>query len=229
MWIQRAAAAVFVTSFVVGMTACSSGPSVLTDDAGGAEAGVGSSASSGGRGSSGASSSGGSGSGSSSGEGSSSGASADASSGSGGGENCQVGQGDFCMCFAASNMYPANSTPCSPSDLHDPGGCCAAAGWPSTGSCICQSFLCYVNQGGGRDCFYQDLGGNGLEVPTTSATGAACCVWGDSNVGQICSCYDDLNAGSCQGRQSVPSCTIGVLSTCSGIVTNGDTEVATCR
>jgi hypothetical protein len=133
------------------------------------------------------------------------------------------------MCFAASNMYPANSTPCSPSDLKDPGGCCAPAGWPSSGSCICQSFLCYVNQGGGRDCFYQDLGGNGLEVPTTSATGAACCVWGDNSVGQLCSCYDDLNTGSCQGRQSVPSCTIGVVPTCSGLVTNGENPVAACR
>jgi hypothetical protein len=84
-----------------------------------------------------------------------------------------------------------------------------------------------VNQGGGRDCFYQDLGSNGAEVPTTSATGTACCTWGDSTSGYICSCYDDATA--CEGKTPVSSCTMGTLPPCSSDVTVGYTQVAACR
>jgi hypothetical protein len=131
------------------------------------------------------------------------------------------------MCFAASSSYPANATPCSPASMQDPGTCCAGSGWPSTGNCICSAFLCYVNQGGGKDCFYQDLGSNGLEVPTTSASGAACCTWGDSSTGYICSCYSD--ASLCQGKTAVSSCTQGTIPACSSDVTVGYTQVPACR
>jgi hypothetical protein len=85
-----------------------------------------------------------------------------------------------------------------------------------------------VNQGGGKDCWFQDLGGNGLEVPTTSASGAACCVWGDATNGYICSCYSD--ASECEGRgQSVSECTMDTLPACGGIITGGYSQVASCQ
>jgi hypothetical protein len=131
------------------------------------------------------------------------------------------------MCFPSSSNYPPNATPCSTTALKDPGTCCAGQGWPQSSNCICSAFLCYVNQGGGRDCWYQDLGGNGAEVPTTSATGAACCTWGDATNGYICSCYSDATA--CQGKTAVSSCTMGTIPPCSSIVTTGYAQVPSCR
>jgi hypothetical protein len=84
-----------------------------------------------------------------------------------------------------------------------------------------------VNSGGGKDCYYQDLGGNGLEVPTTSASGTACCTWGDSNSGYICSCYDD--ASLCEGKTTVSSCTSDTLPACSSLITTGYDQVPACR
>lgn len=220
---------------------CSSDGSTCTTTSGGAagDAGLfapcaapdGGSSGSGGSGSgSGGSSSGGSSGGGSSG-GSSGGLSGSSGSGSGsssgGGENCQPGQGDFCLCYGASSTFPANDTACSTTTLKDPGTCCAAPGFPGQGDCICSAFLCYVNSGGGKDCFFQDLGGNGLEVPTTSASGTACCVWGASTSGFICSCYDD--ADLCEGKQSVSECTIDTVPPCSSDVTVGYTQVPACR
>lgn len=131
------------------------------------------------------------------------------------------------MCFAPSSGEPANDVPCSPASMQNAGTCCAEPGWPASGNCICSAFLCYVNEGGGRDCFFQDLGGNGAEVPTTSATGTACCVWGAASSGYICSCYDD--ASLCEGKQSVSSCTIDTVPACSSDVTVGYSQVAACR
>jgi hypothetical protein len=137
--------------------------------------------------------------------------------------------GDFCMCLGSASMEPPNATPCSPAALKDPGTCCAGSGWPTTGNCICSAFLCYVNQGGGRDCFFQDLGSNGAEVPTTTATGAACCTWGDPSTGYICSCYDQTSAASCDGRTMVSECTISTVPPCSSDVTVGWSQVPTCQ
>jgi hypothetical protein len=142
--------------------------------------------------------------------------------------HCEPGKGDYCMCFA-NPQYPPNATPCAKPALKDPGACCADPGWPKTGTCICAAFLCYVNQGGGKDCMYTDQGQNGLETPSTSATGAACCIKGDSSDGYFCSCYDQDSAGSCTGYAKVASCTIDALPPCQDIITKGDTPVASCR
>jgi hypothetical protein len=134
------------------------------------------------------------------------------------------------MCYPSTPSLPPNSTECSPSALHDPSvaACCADPGWPSSGNCICSAFLCYVNQGGGKDCYYTDLGANGAEVPTTSATGTTCCVYGDSSNGYICSCYADQ--GACNGRgTTVSSCTAGVLPACGGPISSGSSQVSACR
>jgi hypothetical protein len=194
---------------------------------GGSSSGSSGGGSGGGSGSSGSGSGSGGSSGSGSGGGSGGSSSGSSSGSSGGGENCQVAQGDFCLCDAPSSQLPSNSTPCSPATLQDPGTCCAEPGWPSTGDCICSAFLCYVNSGGGKDCFYQDLGSNGAEVPTTSASGTACCVWGADSSGWICSCYDD--ATLCEGKQSVSSCTMGTVPPCSSDVTVGYAQVSSCR
>jgi len=173
----------------------------------------------------------GGGSGGSSGGGSGSGGSSGAGS-SGGGEYCSFATngGDFCMCYPSSTTLPPNATDCSPSALHDPGvaQCCADPGWPGSGNCICSAFLCYVNQGGGKDCTYSDLGQNGAEVPTTSTTGAACCVWGDATNGYLCSCYSDASA--CNGRgKTVSECSAGVMPSCGGPIQSGASQVSSCR
>ncbi|HEY6459110.1 MAG TPA: hypothetical protein VIY73_03135 [Polyangiaceae bacterium] len=207
-----------------GLSSSGGASSSGTLGASGSGSGGSSGASGSGSGSGGSGSSGATGSGSGSGGSGSSGASG---GGSGGGENCQDGQGDFCLCYGASSSEPANGTPCSPSSLKDPGVCCADPGFPGSGDCICSSFLCYVNSGGGKDCWYQDLDGNGLEVPTTSASGTACCTWGDSTNGYICSCYDD--AGLCEGKTTVSSCTSDTIPACSSLITTGYTQVPACR
>jgi len=144
--------------------------------------------------------------------------------------NCQNGSGDGCYCYAANTGagYPPNDVTCSTANLQDPGTCCAEPGWPASGNCDCSAFLCYVNSGGGRDCFYQDLGGNGVEVPTTSATGTACCTWGSgSATGQFCSCYD--SADLCDGGTLVSACTKDTLPACSSVIDVGYNQVAACR
>jgi hypothetical protein len=115
---------------------------------------------------------------------------------------------------------------CAATSLRDPGGCCADQGWPQSGSCTCSSFNCYVNQGGGKDCYYRGLGENGLEVPTTSDTapaGGACCV----RLPGICSCYRD--ATTCQGHAVLPSCIAGSVPVCNPVISNNGTAVASCR
>jgi hypothetical protein len=111
--------------------------------------------------------------------------------------------------------------------LSDPGACCAEKGWPQTGICECAAFLCYVNAGGGRDCQYWDK--RGLETPSTSASGAVCCIHGDASIGYLCSCYDADNQGLCTDFAKVAACTSDVLPPCTGAVTNGYTPVAACR
>jgi hypothetical protein len=133
------------------------------------------------------------------------------------------------MCFAAASGYPANATPCAKSTNKDPGYCCAEPGWPQKGNCRCAAFLCYVNQGGGKDCQYNDLKQNGLEQPSTSASGAACCIKGTPDLGYFCSCYSDISKGSCDGFPKVAACTMDVLPPCKDIVTNGYTPVDSCR
>jgi hypothetical protein len=84
--------------------------------------------------------------------------------------------------------------------------------------------LCEVNQGGGYDCFFNGKSGI-LGTPATSATGAACCLRGDG----ICSCYDDINKGSCDGFTMVSSCTIGALAPCTGPTSQGQMQVPSCQ
>jgi hypothetical protein len=162
----------------------------------------------------GGSSSGGSGSGSGAGSG----------SGGGGGLNCSAADPDFCRCTLETGSQ-VNSAPCSTATLQDTGMCCAAPGYPSTGDCDCFSFLCGAGGGGETDCFFQ---GKGAGLQTTSATGAVCCVWGDSTIAFICSCFDDPT--QCDGRGStVPSCTMAAVPPCSGDITVGYAQVAACR
>jgi hypothetical protein len=130
---------------------------------------------------------------------------------------------DFCMCSSVPSSS-SNGTACSAGWLRDEGACCADPGWPGSGSCICSSFLCEVNQGGGRDCFFNGASGI-LGTPTTSATGAACCLRGQG----ICSCYDANNVGSCTGFQKVSACTFGTVAPCSDTLSQGDTPVSSCR
>jgi hypothetical protein len=82
-----------------------------------------------------------------------------------------------------------------------------------------------VNEGGGRDCFYQGLSNEG--TPTASATGTACCVRGAAAAGFICSCYDD--ASYCEGYSLVPECTSASVPPCSSDVTVGYEQVAKCQ
>jgi hypothetical protein len=81
-----------------------------------------------------------------------------------------------------------------------------------------------VNQGGGRNCFFDGSSGI-LGTPTTSATGAACCLTGPG----LCSCYDENNKGSCDGFPMVSSCTFGTVQPCTGADAQGQTRVASCR
>jgi hypothetical protein len=83
--------------------------------------------------------------------------------------------------------------------------------------------MCSVNQGGGYDCWYQ--GQSSGSILTPSATGAVCCV----RSGGICSCYDQLNASSCQGYSAVSSCTAAVVAPCTGVLDEGETPVSSCR
>ena len=149
------------------------------------------------------------------------------SSGSSGSVYCSMSSGDpdFCLCehIAADSGVGAGGS-CSAGSLRDHGACCADPGWPSSGSCQCASFLCEVNQGGGRDCFFNGASGI-LGTPTTSASGAACCLRGSG----ICSCYDANNAGSCDGFQKVSSCSFGVVAPCTDLTTQGEMPVASCR
>jgi hypothetical protein len=133
------------------------------------------------------------------------------------------------MCEMIAQPGQSNATTCSTSTLKDPGTCCAEPGWPSTGNCECWAFLCYVNQGGGKDCSFEDLGANGAEVPTTTATGAVCCVWGDASTGFICSCYSDATMCQGPGQKIVSSCSIDEVPPCSGGVETGYSQVPSCR
>lgn len=145
--------------------------------------------------------------------------------GGGGGIACNpaTGDPDFCMCSSVPSSQ-SNATACSSAWLRDKGACCADPGWPQSGSCICSSFLCEVNQGGGRDCFFSGST-SGLGTKTSSATGAACCLRGQG----ICSCYDANNAGSCNGFTKVSSCTFGVVPPCTDSLSQGDRPVSSCR
>jgi hypothetical protein len=131
----------------------------------------------------------------------------------------------------ASTSDPANSTPCTPFNTY-PGACCASPGWPSSGQCICQAFICYSSSSGGSTCGW-DEPPEGSQAPTTSATGSSCCAYertmpGSPNYECSCDAFDCKATIASGNGQAVSSCTINAIPPCGGLVTPGYSQVSSC-